>query len=75
MGIGFGEDIVAGNLKIIEGLSPDMTTSLQRDVAAGKASEIDGLIYEVVRMGKKYGVRTPLYEKISTELKKRYPAQ
>ena len=71
MGIGFGEDIVEANLKILAGLSPDMTTSLQRDVAAGKASEIDGLIYEVVRMGKKYGVSTPLYEKISAELKQK----
>lgn len=71
MGIGFGEDIVPVNLDITAGLSPDMTTSLQRDVAAGKASEIDGLIYEVVRMGKKYGVSTPLYTKISDELRKK----
>ena len=41
MGIGFGEDIVEANLKILAGLSPDMTTSLQRDVAAGKASGAD----------------------------------
>lgn len=71
MGIGFGEDIVPVNLNITAGLSPDMTTSLQRDVAAGKDSEIDGLIYEVVRMGEKYGVRTPLYEKISSELRQK----
>ncbi len=71
MGIGFGEDIVPINLDITAGLSPDMTTSLQRDVAAGKDSEIDGLIYEVVRMGEKYGVSTPLYEKISAELRKK----
>ena len=71
MGIGFGEDIVPINLDITAGLSPDMTTSLQRDVAAGKDSEIDGLIYEVVRMGEKYGVRTPLYEKISSELRQK----
>ncbi len=71
MGIGFGEDIVPINLKITEGLTPDMTTSLQRDVAAGKSSEIDGLIYEVVRMGERYGVRLPLYEKIAAELAER----
>lgn len=71
MGIGFGEDIVPVNLDITAGLSPDMTTSLQRDVAAGKDSEIDGLIYEVVRMGKKYGVSTPLYEKISADLRRK----
>ena len=71
MGIGFGEDVVPVNLAISAGLSPDMTTSLQRDVAAGKASEIDGLIYEVMRMGEKYGVSLPLYEKISAELRKK----
>ena len=75
MGIGFGEDIVPVNLKISAGLSPDMTTSLQRDIAAGRASEIDGLIYDVVRMGERYGVSMPLYEKISTELKLRLQQQ
>ena len=75
MGIGFGEDIVPVNLEITAGLSPDMTTSLQRDVAAGKASEIDGLIYEVVRMGERYGVSTPLYKKISAELYKKWEMQ
>jgi 2-dehydropantoate 2-reductase len=45
-----------------------MTTSLQRDVARGGASEIDGLIYEVIRLAGKYGVKLPLYEKIASEL-------
>ena len=34
---------------------------VQRDVYAGKQSEIDGLIYEVVRMGQQYGVPVPTY--------------
>ena len=38
---------------------------MQRDIYAGKASEIDGLIYEVVRMGERYGVPTPTYEMIA----------
>ena len=38
---------------------------MQRDVYAGKSSEIDGLIYEVVRMGQRYGVPTPTYEMIA----------
>ena len=71
MGIGFGEDIVKINLEITEGLAPDMTTSLQRDVARGGASEIDGLIYEVPRLAARYGVSLPLYEKITAELKER----
>ena len=71
MGIGFGEDVVKINLEITEGLAPDMTTSLQRDVARGGASEIDGLIYEVPRLAAKYGVSVPVYEKITAELKER----
>ena len=71
MGIGFGEDIVKINLEITEGLAPDMTTSLQRDVARGGASEIDGLIYEVPRLAVKYGVSVPLYDKITAALRER----
>lgn len=71
MGIGFGEDIVPDNLKITDKSDPDVTTSMQKDVAAGRKSEIDGLIYEVVRMGERYGVDTPLYRKIADELRKR----
>ena len=72
MGIYFDEDIVARNLKILDDLTPDMTTSMQRDLYAGKASEIDGQIYEVVRLAKRYGVELPLYEKIAAELKERF---
>lgn len=35
----------------------------------GKASEIDGLVYEVVRMGQKYHVPMPMYEKVAEKLK------
>ena len=71
MGIGFGEDVVKINLDITEGLASDMTTSLQRDIARGGSSEIDGLIYEVPRLAARYGVSVPVYEKITAELKER----
>lgn len=35
---------------------------------AGKPSEIDGLVYEVVRMGKLYGVPVPSYTKVANRL-------
>ena len=38
---------------------------MQRDIDAGKPSEIDGLVYEVVRLGREYGVSLPEYEKIA----------
>ena len=51
------------NLKILSNLPEEATTSMQRDVIEGKQSEIDGLVYEVVRMAKKYGVEVPAYER------------
>lgn len=56
------------NLRILANLAPEATTSMQRDVYAGKSSEIDGLVYEVVRMGQKYGVAVPVYEKVAEKL-------
>ena len=53
MGITFEEDLVERNLKILSNLPEEATTSMQRDVIEGKQSEIDGLVYEVVRMAKK----------------------
>ena len=63
MGIEFEEDLVERNLKILASLSPEATTSMQRDVMEGKRSEVDGLVYEVVRMGREYKVSMPQYEK------------
>ena len=63
MGIEFEEDLVERNLKILASLSPEATTSMQRDVIEGKRSERDGLVYEVVRMGREYKVSMPQYEK------------
>ena len=63
MGIEFEEDLVERNLKILSSLSPEATTSMQRDVIEGKRSEMDGLVYEVVRMGREYKVSMPQDEK------------
>ena len=63
MGIEFEEDLVERNLNILASLSPEATTSMQRDVIEGKRSEMDGLVYEVVRMGGEYKVSMPQYEK------------
>ncbi len=72
MDIDFEEDIVERNLKILDDITPDMTTSMQRDIKAGKKSEIDGQIYEVARLAGEYGIKLPMYEKIAAELKERF---
>ena len=69
MGITFEEDLVERNLKILSNLPEETTTSMQRDVMEGKQSEIDGLVYEVVRMAKKYGGEVPAYERAAEKFR------
>ena len=71
MGLKFTVDVTATNLRILDDLTAEASTSMQRDIQKGKSSEIDGLIYEVVRMGQRLGVRLPVYERIAGELKRR----
>lgn len=71
MGFPFQEDYVELNMEIMDKLPPETDTSMQRDVAAGRQSEVDGLVYQVVLMGKKYGLSLPCYEKVAAELERR----
>ena len=59
------------SLAVVDRLAKEMTTSFQKDVAAGRKSEADGLIYEVQRLGKRYGVETPYYDEVIEALKSR----
>lgn len=43
---------------------------MQRDMEAGKQSEVDGLIYQVVCLAEQYGVDVPEYRKIAEAVKK-----
>lgn len=69
MGITFEEDLVERNLKILSNLPEETTTSMQRDVMEGKQSEIDGLVYEVVRMAEKYGAEAPAYRRVAEKFR------
>ncbi len=50
-------------------LRPDMTTSMQRDRAQGRRIEIDALNGATVRLGRRYGVPTPVNQTIYATLK------
>ena len=69
MGITFEEDLVERNLKILSNLPEEATTSMQRDIMEGKQSEIDGLVYEVVRMAEKYGAEVPAYRRAAEKFR------
>lgn len=68
MGIPFSSDVIQENLDILDDVSPDSTTSMQKDLKRGGASEIDGLLFEVLRMAKKYRVSLPNYEMIAKHM-------
>lgn len=60
--IPMADTIVVKTLAFVDSLPPDGTTSLQRDIADGKPSELEAWNGAVVRLGKEVGVATPLHE-------------
>lgn len=61
-GVGLSDDALAKTLAFVDSLAPSGTTSLQRDIAAGKPSELEAWNGAVVRFGRDSGVATPLHE-------------
>ncbi|HET7599062.1 MAG TPA: 2-dehydropantoate 2-reductase [Gemmatimonadales bacterium] len=61
-GIPLARDIVARTLAFVDTLPPNGTASLQRDIAAGRPSELDWWTGAVVRLGREAGVPTPVHE-------------
>ena len=72
MGYPFDNDYVKINLDILGRLDPASDTSMQRDVAAGKESELDGMVFEVVRLCDQYDVAAPTYRMAAELLGKKY---
>ena len=54
--------IVEKSMALVDSLAPDATTSLQRDISAGRPSELEAWSGAVVRLGRAAGVPTPLHE-------------
>lgn len=63
----FTVDIEKTSLDILSNLSSTASTSMQRHLMKGGNSEMDGLIFEVVRLGRQYGVPVPTYEMIANK--------
>ena len=59
-GARMGVDFVTKTMDYIDSYPYDATTSLARDIWAGKPSEIEYQNGSVVMLGKKYGVKTPV---------------
>lgn len=63
--LGLDVDITETNLKILDSFPADTTASMQKDMKEGKKTEMDGLVFEVVRMADRFGVDAPAYSMIA----------
>jgi len=61
-GVRLSDDSVQKAMVFVDRATPTATTSLSRDIAAGKPSELEAWTGAVVRLGKEAGVPTPLNE-------------
>jgi 2-dehydropantoate 2-reductase len=55
------EDAMGTTMAMFDGLSPQSTSSMQRDVMEGRPSELEAQIGAVVRFGQEADVATPLH--------------
>jgi len=67
-GIALPEEVVAKTMAYIDSLPPDGTASMQRDIIAGRPSELEYQNGTVVRLGRESGVPTPTHAFIYASL-------
>ena len=61
-GVALTVDVIARTFATLDTVNPNGTSSLQRDIAAGKRSELDAWTGAVVRLGARAKVPTPLHD-------------
>jgi 2-dehydropantoate 2-reductase len=67
-GVTLAEDAIERTMERFDGLPPDSTSSLQRDLIAGRPSELDAQVGAVCRIGRELGVPTPIHDVIYAAL-------
>jgi 2-dehydropantoate 2-reductase len=60
-GIALAEDSPAKTMAAVDTIAPGIIASLQRDITAGRPSELEALTGALVRLGAEVGVATPLH--------------
>jgi 2-dehydropantoate 2-reductase len=67
-GVDLDRDVVDQALAFMDGAEPGIKTSMQRDVEAGRPSELEALVGAVRRKGQERGVPTPTADMIYAAL-------
>lgn len=68
-GVALGADMVERALGFVDRLAPESTASMQRDLKAGRPSELEAQSGAVVRLGRESGVPTPVHAALYAALK------
>jgi 2-dehydropantoate 2-reductase len=68
-GIALADDVVAQACKVLDGFPPEGTSSMLRDVLAGRPLEVETVNGAVVRQARTLGVPVPYNEAIHAGLK------
>ena len=71
LGVEFPEDPISYNLKVIDKLEPESTASMQKDLAKGHESEIQGLLFDMIATAEEQGVDIPTYRMVAEKFTKR----
>jgi len=61
-GVAIPRDAAERMVERLDGLTPSATASMQRDIGAGRRSELEDQVGAVVRLGRAAGVATPVHE-------------
>ena len=59
-GVDLGDDAIERTWHRYDGMAPDSTSSMQRDIMEGKPSELDAQLGAVVRLARESGVEVPV---------------
>ena len=65
LGIDLPADLVEYNLKVIDKLDPHSTASMQKDLARGHESEVQGLLFDLIDAAEAQGVDIPTYRRVA----------
>ena len=61
-------------LATIRGLPPDMRSSMQKDVAQGRAPELDAIGGAILRAAERHGLKAPVTEELMARIERRWMA-
>jgi 2-dehydropantoate 2-reductase len=69
LGVGIPHDLVDYNLRVMDSIDPVSTASLQKDLARGHESEIQGLLFDLIAAAEAQGLDVPTYRMVAAKFK------